>query len=209
MPHREDHNFPFYDRPDLTPFLIHLTKNSASEDKYSALDNLVNMLKTGRIWGSDTKKGFIKGPNPAACFMDVPFPALKHLLNWENTDEDNPRYEPYGVVVSKKYAYKKGCRPVLYLSNDELGRLDLPASELWRVVRLEGVEEEDINWLHEREWRAKGDFRLPPNTVAALVRDSSEANRLSARIRRSPGKFKIKPSSIIPLKVLCQGLPYQ
>ena len=208
MRDREDHDFPFYDRPDLTPFLVHLTKSSEDENGRSAYENLVNILQTGKIVGSSTKKGFIKGPNRAACFMDIPFVALKHVLNEENTDPENPRYEPYGVVVTKKNAYSKGCRPVLYLSNAELERVEIPEQELWRVVRLEGVEERDVNWLHEREWRAKTAFKLPSNAFAALVRSPADARKLTRRIKRYTGKFRVKPASIIPLEVLCQGLPY-
>lgn len=67
---------PFNKHPDLTPYLIHLTRNSERENKNSALDNLISILKTGKIWGSDAS-GYIKGPNTASCFMDVPFMSLK------------------------------------------------------------------------------------------------------------------------------------
>lgn len=98
-----------YKRPDLTPYLIHLTKNTSSTDRFSAYENLVHILETGKIWGSDSSGGFIKGPNKATCFMDVPFPALKFILDKDNADPDDPRYEAYGVVVSKKFAYEHGC----------------------------------------------------------------------------------------------------
>jgi hypothetical protein len=66
----------FNDRPDLTPYLIHLTKNTMKSDNYSAFDNLISILQTGQIWGSDTK-GHIRGGNTASCFMDIPFNPLK------------------------------------------------------------------------------------------------------------------------------------
>jgi hypothetical protein len=66
--------------------------------------------------------------------MDVPFAALKYVLNARNTDPQNPRYEPYGVFVAKKYGYQVGCRPVLYLSNAELNNVRVPQDELWRVL---------------------------------------------------------------------------
>jgi len=69
--------------------------------------------------------------------MDVPFNVLKYILNEENSNPDNPRYEPYGVFIEKRLAYKNGIRPVLYLSNEEITALGIPQSELWRVVRLE------------------------------------------------------------------------
>ncbi len=139
---KESNNLPFFERPDLSPFLVHLTKNTKSDDEFSAYDNLVNILKTGEIWGSNTEKGFVKGPNEAACFMDIPLSSLKYVLNEANTNPEKPRYEPYGIIVSKTYAYKRGCRPVIYLSNKELDALKMPREELWRVVRLEGVDGE-------------------------------------------------------------------
>lgn len=121
---------PFRDRPDLTPFLIHFTKNSESEDGYTAFDNLCHILETGEVWGSASSKGFVKGPNPASCFMDVPFMSLKYVFTKDNVRRDRPRYEPYGVLVGKRYAYRMGARPVLYLSDSETERLHIPTSEL-------------------------------------------------------------------------------
>ncbi len=112
-------DLPFFERPDLTPYLIHLTKNTKASDEYSAFHNLVSILQTGRIWGSDKKEGFVKGPLRAACFMDVPFDSLRYILHEENSSPNDPRYEAFGVFVTKKHAYQEGCRPVLYLSNEE------------------------------------------------------------------------------------------
>lgn len=197
---------PFNARPDLTPYLLHLTKNTEPEDDLSAYDNLVNILKTGKIWGSSSEKGFIKGPNKAACFMDVPFASLKYVLTPENSDPQSPRYEPYGIAVTKRYAYSGGCRPVLYLSDAETRKLKIPQSELWRVVRLEVSKKGWISWLHEREWRCKGDFKLPSTVQAVFVRNTREAESLMEAITSSKSKFKCRPRAVIPLTVMCQGL---
>ena len=141
-------DLPFTRRPDLTPYLIHLTKKSANG---SAFENLVNILKTGTIFGSTTESGYIKGGDSAACFMDVPFNALKYVLDDVNCDPKAPKYEPYGVFFTKQYGYDEGCRPVLYLSDDEVERIGIPDSELWRVVRFEVNEKGWISWIHERE----------------------------------------------------------
>src|SRR5262245_48015157 len=141
MPLPQFDELPFNARPDLTPYLIHLTKNTKADDEYSGFDNLVSILQTGELRGSSKKKGLIKGPNRAACFMDIPFQALKYVLTPENADPQNPRYEPYGVVITKKLAYKLGCRPVLYLSDEETKKkLRIPEDELWRVVRFDVSE---------------------------------------------------------------------
>lgn len=199
-------DLPFNVRPDLTPYIVHLTKNTKKDDKFSVYDNLVHILKKGRIWGSEPRVGMIKGKHAAACFMDVPFASLKYVLTPESTDQQEPRYEPYGIAVTKRYAYKKGCRPVLYLSNDELTALKVPGSELWRVVRFEVSNEGWISWLHEREWRCKGEFCLPTTIQAAFVRTTAEAERLTKALASKPEKFKCKPRSVIPMTVLCQGL---
>ena len=196
---------PFNSRPDLSPYVIHLTKNTEADDEYSAYQNLVSILRTGKIWGT-RKKGFIRGPLKAACFMDVPFQALKYVLTPENTDPQKPRYEPYGVIVKKTTAYKKGCRPVLYLSNAEIAALGIPKKELWRVVTFETRDEGWISWLHEREWRCPGDFSVPTKPLAVLVRDTKDAVRLQTEIQEEQGAFACKPSSIIPLSIICQGL---
>lgn len=204
----ESNDLPFYERPDLTPYLIHLTKNTKPEDDFSAFDNLLSILRKGRIWGSSKQKGYIKGPYPAACFMDIPFSSLKYVLNDENCDSEKPRYEPYGVVITKKYAYDHGCRPVLYLSNQEMIDLGIPESEKWRVVRFDGTDGKSVNWVHEREWRCKGDFLLPEEPIAVLVEATADAKRLQQRLHNPRSRFSAMPKSIIPITVICQGLPY-
>jgi len=197
-------DLPFNARPDLSPYLIHLTKNTEAVDGNSALDNLINILKTGVIRGS-TSKGFIKGPNPAACFMDVPFQALKYVLTPEDTDPTAPRYEAYGVLVHKQYAYRKGCRPVMYLSNAEIKTVGVVKDEQWRVVRLEVENDGWISWLHEREWRCKGSFALPSQMTAVLVKNTKGLNTLYDRLTKDPKGFKCHPKSVIPLSIVCQG----
>jgi hypothetical protein len=137
--------------------------------------------------------------------MDVPFQALKYVLTPENSDPQKPRYEPYGIVVTKKCGYEHGCRPVLYLSNEETLNLRIPADELWRVVRFEVTAEGWISWQHEREWRCRGNFELPVKIPAVLVRTSAEAADLSERLAGDP-PYRCKPRSVIPLNVICQGL---
>ena len=206
MPLPSFDDLPFNKRPDLTPYLLHMTKNTNKEDEYSAFDNLVSILRRGRVWGSSKKKGFIKGPHKATCFMDVPFASLKYVLTPENTDPENPRYEPLGIAITKGYAYDKGCRPVLYLSNEEVNTLGVPEDELWRVVRLERNHEGWINWVHEREWRCRGSLRLPKTIHAAIVRSTREAKKLRELIHDDRDSFRCLPDSILPASVICQGL---
>ncbi len=205
MPNIDDHNLPNNERPDLTPYLIHLTKGNK---KHSGLENLISILKDGIIKGTTT---YIQGNRKAACFMDIPFVSLKYVCSEDN----KKRYEPYGVVIKKTTAYDRGARPVLYLSNKECGDLGITASnlpdELWRIVTLQASDEKGIwgvNWMHEREWRCPNQFKLPSEVLAVLVESSKEAEELLQKIASNPPRFKCRPRSVIPLNVICQGLVY-
>lgn len=184
----------------MTPFLIHLTKES---DERTAFKNLINILRNGIILGSSAG-GYIRKPHSASCFMDVPLQSLKYVI----TNDNKHRYEPYGILVTKQRAYRAGARPVLYISNEEIGAIGINNNELWRVVRFEVKNDKWISWLHEREWRAKGDFNLPREPIAVFVKTSQEAQKLKDLIAKKPDSFKSKPRSIIPLNVVCQGLIY-
>ena len=139
--------------------------------------------------------------------MDVPFSALKYVLNPRDSNPENPRYEPYGIVVTKKFAYKYGCRSVLYLSNKETRELGIPRDGLWRVVRFEVTDEGWISWLHEREWRCRGSFEVPANPQVVLVKSMREVEKLNDLIQENPDDFASIPRSIVPLTIICQGLP--
>jgi len=197
----EFNSLPFTERPDLTPYLIHLTRSTKDDDDFSAFDNLVNIIETGSVWATQT---YIKGRCKAACFMDVPFIALKYICNKGNKE----RYQPYGVFVTKKYAYNQGARPVLYLSDKEIRRLKLPADEQWRAVKFEVTQAGWISWLHEREWRCPGDFQLPKNPFGVLVRAAKEAVQFQKMLLEERRELSSVPRSILPLEIICQGLNY-
>lgn len=109
------------------------------------------------------------------------------------------------LLLQRKFGYQKNCRPVLYLSNQEIRYLNIPKSELWRVVRFEVSAKRWISWLLAREWRHKGDFNLPTNAIA-LVKNAKEAKELQSMFFDEPDEFKIKLRAIIPLSIVCQGL---
>ena len=74
------------------------------------------------------------------------------------------------------------------------------------MVRFEASSDGWISWLHEREWRSKGDYPLSPKP-GVLVRNSVYAEKLRKLLAKEPKKFKVHPRAIIPLTILCQGLP--
>lgn len=97
LPEFED--LPFYERPDLTPYLVHLTKNTKQGRRLFRLQKSRQyILRERKVRGSQSSKGFIKRRHRETCFMDVPFSALKYVLNPRDSNPDNPRYEPYGIV---------------------------------------------------------------------------------------------------------------
>ena len=103
---------PFTARPDISPYLIHLTRKTETDSAFIVLQQIIFHAKM--LKASD-KTGFIKGSTPAVCFMDIPFFSLKYLLSKNNIR----RYEPYGIFVKKETAYLNGARPVYYMSKEE------------------------------------------------------------------------------------------
>jgi hypothetical protein len=88
---------PYYERPDLTPYLIHLTK--ASNDQ-TAIENLISILKNGLIEGTDgyVQQAAFGKVAKVACFMDVPFAALNMSV---------PRRTPDGMNLTVSSCRKK------------------------------------------------------------------------------------------------------
>lgn len=97
--------------------------------------------------------------------------------------------EPYGIKTSKRCAFKEGARPVIYLPVNEANRI-LDPSEYWRVVRLDLNNKDDsVCFLHEREWRCKGSFRLAVNFVNVFVKTKKEAATIRKLLNKSGESF--------------------
>ena len=197
---------PFTNRPDLSPYLIHLTRKTEEKSGFLVLQHIIfhdKMLK-----GSD-KTGFIKGSTPAVCFMDIPLFSLKYLF----TPNNARRYEPYGIFVKKETAYLNGARPVYYMSQEEENDFfgTRPADK-WRIVKLDVndaiAEEPDwICWTQEREWRCPNYYKLDSEDYeyGILVKSIKQAESLSKIIYKKEYKGP-KPIAILPLDVICHGL---
>lgn len=142
-------------RPDFTNSLMHLSRerttltDGGDAEERSAFDNLKSILKEGIIKGGF---GYIKGPNKAVCFSEIP---LSSLRNFAKPEPEETRYRFYGICISKKTAFETGARPVIYLPDDEGDWI--PVNEKWRHVRFEYGS---VDFTFEREWRKKDDFDL-------------------------------------------------
>ncbi|HLK85034.1 MAG TPA: hypothetical protein VKT27_00885 [Candidatus Binataceae bacterium] len=171
------------------PPLAMLTHFTRAGKTASALDNLAAILRDGVIRGS---RRMVREGRAAVCLFDVPLRDLRILLDRRN----RRRYEPFGIAIEKRYAFRMGARPVIYMPWREAERL-LPAGERWRVVALELERERPIDWSYEREWRVAGDLALPAGGAVALVDSWRDADEIYDRFQGQP-----PCAGVIPLRDL-------
>lgn len=71
----------FFERPDLTPYLIHLTKNTKAQVMSILRSTIPSAFcRQEEFWGSDKKEGFVKGPLRAS--LHIPWSQPISLTNW-------------------------------------------------------------------------------------------------------------------------------
>jgi len=155
-------------RRDISNQLVHLTK---STEKLQAINILENIINEERLIGG---KGFIKSHDQCICFSETPLSEIANLLKANEVTIQNkqrPRYESYGVIVSKKWAWGQGARPVIYQPDLEYDIL--PEELKYRHVRYE--LESDIDFTWEREWRLKAkEIKLISEHTIFVVPTSKE-----------------------------------
>jgi hypothetical protein len=166
--------------------LTHFTRRSAEGD---AADNLVAILSTGVIRGSTR---MVRGGRASVSLFDAPLSELHKLLAHRN----RRRYQPFGIAVDKRYAFKMGARPVIYMPWDEACRM-LDRSELWRVVTIDLGRTPPLDWTFEREWRVADELKLPRGSSVALVESWRDVDDIYERFAGQP-----PCAGIIPLKDL-------
>jgi hypothetical protein len=130
-------------RNDICNYLIHFTKNDPSSGN-PAFEVLQTIISSGFLLGSNN---LIRGSYKCICFSEVP---LEQMPSGLVNPDYYSRYSPFGIMVSKKWLYDQGGRPVIYEHDSEFELL--PETHRWRHVRYEpGVV--DFTW--EREWRVR------------------------------------------------------
>ncbi len=164
------------ERTDLSSQLVHLTRDN--KDK-KLNEVLLEILSSKTLIGSSTKSGFICGKTPAVCFQDAPLVSVCQNVFFEQkylelNKNSKLRYRATGISIDKSYAYNKGARPVLYEETKKAKEI-LPTDQWWRIVNFNlGDEKNIVDWTHEREWRAPGDFTFDLSAVTLLfVNESS------------------------------------
>jgi len=157
-------------RDDLSDRLIHLTRGAGTDEtkhREEALVNLVEILKSNALKGGN---GYIKGGYRCVCFSEAPVSKLPTIM--ANAPAHKFKYQPYGVMVTKRWFYEKGGRPVIYGSADEFDRL--PEDMKHRHVQLYFGKPHDVDFTWEREWRLKADqFPLDAEKVTVILPDRS------------------------------------
>jgi hypothetical protein len=167
------------ERTDLSTQVVHLTRDQNSEAKKGATEVLFDIVDQQRIRASSVAEAFIVGNTPAVCFQDAPLGAICQNVFYEQkykeqNENAKVRYRAIGLAFPKDYAYKKGTRPVIYDKTQD-AKAYLPSSQWWRIVNFDLSDEQRlIDWTHEREWRAPGDFEFDRTQSTILfVNESS------------------------------------
>lgn len=145
----------------------------------TAFQSLQRILETKRIVATSHLKS---GAVPTISFTARDLSELlearsfeSHLARWD--------WEPYGLMVSKRWLESVGCRPVLYKKRNELR--DLPPEELvfvqpYEETKLPGKKGRD--WRVEQEWRLPQDLRLyqvPFSQAMVFVKSRWQAKQLA------------------------------
>lgn len=171
-------------RRDLGNLLFHFTRTP--EEKFiqvqtsrggymgmqgSASAVLRKILYEGKLIGTSK---WTYGQN-CVCFTEAPIQEINSifsLIEIASSKEERPRYEPYGIAVSKKWLFSKGGRPVIYDHPESFK--EFPKNLRYRFVPYDLINGIDFTW--EREWRLKTDFlELDPNETLVVVPTSEEA----------------------------------
>jgi hypothetical protein len=183
-------------RRDIGNLLFHFTrapekdfivKTFDGEKKYSksALSVLNKILAEGELKGTSA---WIKDSSKCVCFTEAPISelsALFALVNIAASEDQRPRYEPYGIAVSKEWLFEKGGRPVIYDRKDLY--YALPKEMKCRYVDYNPNKNIDYTW--EREWRIKTEeLKLDPKNTLVIVPDSSTAFEV-AHMHRAFGRI--------------------
>lgn len=156
-------------RPDISPNLIHFTRDDTKEAAFRRLQRIIRSKKL--LGGAN----LIKGKYRCVCFSEAPLASLSNGL----VNEDYySKYSPFGIMVSKKWLFRQGGRPVIYQPASEFRAL--PDSHAWRHMTFElrdGKSFSDFTW--EREWRIRCEELAFDHTSAQIVvRDQKWAARL-------------------------------
>ena len=170
--------FHFTRKPPGEVLRIHHEHGAITTMSASAYAVLNKILVEGRLRGSDKWTP----AESCICFTEAPiqeFNSIFSLVAIAASESQRPRYEPYGIAVSKRWLFAQGGRPVIYDHPEAVE--DLPETQRYRFVPYDPSRGIDFTW--EREWRIRGaDLQLDPKETLVVVPTADEAFDLTYRL---------------------------
>ncbi|MGD0572579.1 MAG: hypothetical protein ABSB11_06120 [Sedimentisphaerales bacterium] len=155
----------------VSPHIFNMTPQHTISLSGSASDVLWEILFEGKLKGT---ANWTYGEK-CICFTEAPiqeFNSIFSLIRIAASKQERPRYEPYGIAVSKKWLFEQGGRPVIYDHPESLK--DFPEALKYRFVPYNPKEGIDFTW--EREWRIKSEaLKLNPKQTLAVLPTADEA----------------------------------
>jgi hypothetical protein len=155
-------------RVDISPFLIHFTRGIDLDD---AFNNFLSIIDSETLFGNNN---LIKGGYNCVCFSEAPLDCITNGLI--NSDYYS-KYSPFGILVSKKWLFEQGGRPVIYQPESEFAFLN--EEQRWRHMTYNPISVPPIDFTWEREWRIKAnELSLNQEECRLIVPNSDWANQL-------------------------------
>ena len=138
---------------------MHLTQG---EPDQAAADTCVKILRDRTLLGGT---GHIGGHVRCVCFTEAPVAKLSQILAVPGVH--GMRYEPFGIMATKRWLFSRGGRPVIYQPEAESDLLH--EVQQYRHVRDDGPKTaSDCTW--EREWRIRtAELPLDLDNATAVV----------------------------------------
>lgn len=162
-------------KTDVSDSLVHLISADTPSD---ALVTLRSIIAEGRLRGGT---GHIKGGYRCVCFCEAPLTSVAEAMS--EREKEGIRYQPFGVMIPKKWAFEMEGRPVIYQRDSEFRLLD--DSIRFRHVRYEPTAFPPIDFTWEREWRVRTDeLVLDQDITRFIVPDRSTWDELVSEHER-------------------------
>jgi hypothetical protein len=191
-------------RDDVSNKLVHLTKGNSTETSLHRSEACIILIKimTEKTLNGDI--GCIKGKHKCVCFSEAPISKFSYLLYKTGISEgdlNNFQYQPYGVMVDKKWLFSKGGRPVIYGEAAEYS--ELPEGMRYRHVRYEPTKRFPVDHTDEREWRIKIDFlKFTSNDVTIIVPDRIAKEEIAKAFPNDDWHFMVLSDLGVPISPL-------
>ncbi len=158
-------------RRDISNLLFHFTRAQDSETTADIV--LRKILREGVLNGfGKWTKGI-----PCVCFTEAPiqeFASIFALSEIAASKKQRPRYEPYGIAVTKEWLFNQGGRPVIYEHESDMSSFDGSQKQQYRLVPYDPRSGKDFTW--EREWRVSTSaLKIDPEHAFIIVPTAKEA----------------------------------